>query len=671
MNRLYNEKSAYLRHSASQKIDWYPWCDEAFERAKQEDKPVFLSSGGIWCHWCHVMAKECFEEEEIVNLLNENFINIKIDRDERPDIDRRYQQAVVAMGFGGGWPLSVFLTPDKKPFFGGTYFPPEDGHGRPSFRKVLKEVSNYYKSKREEISEFTDRLIEFMKPKPLSQGEIQESLIEEGLKNILCEYDSQDGGFGRSPKFHMSGAVQFLINRYFFNRSESIGYAVKKTLESMAKGGLHDQLEGGFHRYSTDRAWIIPHFEKMADDNAWLLRNYIEAYRLFGDEYFKEVAEGIINFLKKVLSDPEGGFYASQDADVTPDDEGGYFTWSAKDFKEILTDDEYKVISMHFLNERGSMHHDESKKVLFVAMEAEDISRKIGVDIKTVKEIINFAKGKLLSARKRRQIPFIDSTFYTSLNGMAISAFLHAYRILKDPWLKDFSLKSLGRIMSINFNKNVLFHSEGVRAVLDDYIYMVEAFISAYEVTGEVSYLERADELMEICISKLWDQDDGGFFDSENTVLEIRLKSIEDIPHPSANSISIIQMLKLYHMTKKDKYYEYAEKALKIFSLKAKDIGILSGYYFCAMDAYHNMLSLTLDAIKGSELVETALSSFRPYTSMVYPVKEVSSNGSHPVNKVPSADKGSVTPCIRGVCMEPINNPVSLRDFLERKQERR
>ncbi len=651
MSRLSRAKAAYLKHSAYQKIDWYPWSEEAFKKAKQEDKPLFLSSGAVWCHWCHVMARECFENEEIVRLLNKNFINIKLDRDERPDIDRRYQQAVAAMGSGGGWPLSVFLTSDKKPFFGGTYFPPEDRQGRPGFKKVLMAVADFYSLKREEISEYTQRLIDSLKPEPMLPGEINESLVNEAVTTIISEFDPQNGGFGTSPKFPMPGAIELLINRHFFTKEESIGYAVKKTLESMAKGGFHDQLAGGFHRYSVDDAWIVPHFEKMVDDNAWLLRNYIDAYCVFGYEYFKEVAEGIINFIRVVLSDPEAGFYASQDADVTPDDEGGYFTWTDEDFRRALSDEEYMVLSLHLFHELGSMHHDESKRVLFISMDAEEIAQKLGKDIKTITEIIKRGKEKLLKERNKRETPFIDKTLYTSLNGMLISAYLRAFRVLKDNSLKDFALKSLEEIMQSRFIDNELFHTEGVKALLDDYIYLIDALITAYEVTGEVMYINQADELMELCVKNLWDKDEGGFFDTDNYVLGIRLKGIEDIPHPSATSLGIRLLLKLCFMTGKEAYNQYAEKALKVFSLKAKDMGIHSGYYFCALDAYFNMLKLTLQTSPQSELTDAVLSFFIPNTSVVY-----------------GEDKGRVVPCLKNVCHEPIDSPESLRDFLEKQK---
>lgn len=649
MNRLSVEKSPYLRHAASQKIDWYPWSEEALEVAKKEDKPIFLSTGAIWCHWCHVMAKECFENEEIVKFLNEHFINIKLDRDERPDIDRRYQLTVSAMGFGGGWPLSVFLTPDRKPFFGGTYFPPEDIFDRPGFKKVLKIVFEFYKSRKEEISQYSDKLMDAFKPQPSQHGEIKESLINEAAESILSSLDLQHGGFGTSPKFPMSGALEFLINRCFFTGNASVGYGVKKTLEAMAKGGLHDQLGGGFHRYSTDEAWIVPHFEKMADDNAWLLRNYIDAYFLFGDAYFKEVAEGIIGFIRDVLSNPGGGFYASQDADVTPDDEGGYFTWRDEDFKKALSNEEYQILSLHFLHERGSMHHDHSKKVLFIARETKEIADMLNIDIHRVQKIIVSGKGKLFKERDKRQAPFIDISLYTSLNGMLITAYLKAYRILKDKYLKEFALKSLKRIMEINVINNELFHTEGVKALLDDYIYFIDALIAAYEVTGDITYLHMADKQMELCLEKFQDSD-GGFFDTGEEVIGLRLKGIEDIPHPSANSLGIILLLKIYHMTNKNLYQEYAEKALKSFSLGAYDMGIHAGYYLCATDAYFHMLRLTVESSPESELTESALSFLIPYMSISY-----------------GEDRGRIVPCFKNTCYEPIKSADVLKDFLMNK----
>jgi uncharacterized protein YyaL (SSP411 family) len=647
MNRLSKEKAAYLKHSASQRIDWYPWCEEAFQRAQAEDKPVFLSSGAIWCHWCHVMAKECFEDDEVVKLLNEKCINIKLDRDERPDIDRIYQQALAAMGSSGGWPLSVFLTPDKKPFFGGTYFPPEDSHGRPGFKKVVRTVVDYYDSKKEEISDYVTRLMDFLKPQRALPSTLNESFIDDAVASILSEFDPQNGGFGTSPKFPMPGSIEFLMGRYFIGRDESVALTIRKTLESMAKGGFHDHLGGGFHRYSVDEAWIIPHFEKMADDNAWLLRNYSDAYCLFKDESFRDVAEGIIRFVTDMLSDPEGGYYASQDADVTPDDEGGYFTWTEDDFKGVLNSEEHRVLSLHLFHERGSMHHDRSKRVLFIATDPAEIARDLGMEIRSVREIISTGKEKLLRERLKRESPLVDRTLYTSLNGLFITAYLKAYRALRKDSLREFALKSLGRIMDMHYAGGELFHTEGVRALLDDYMEIIDAHMAAYEVTGEEKYRVVADTLMEQCIAKLWDREGGGFFDAEDEIAGVRLKGVEDIPHPSPNALGIVNLIRLYYMSDKDAYLRRAEEALASFSFRAKDMGIHAGYFFWALDSFFHMMRLGMEAAPQSSLADAALSTFNPFVSIAY-----------------GRDRGYVTPCRRGSCHEALYSAESLREFL-------
>jgi uncharacterized protein YyaL (SSP411 family) len=419
----------------------------------------------------------------------------------------------------------------------------------------------------------------------------------------------------------------------------------------MAKGGFHDQLGGGFHRYSTDEAWVIPHFEKMANDNAWLLRNYIDAYAVLGDEYFRETATGIINFVKNVLSDPEGGFYASQDADVTPDDEGGYFTWTETDLRETLTEEEFRIFSLHLFHERGSMHHDASKKVLFVAKEINDISTETGMPDERVHEIIKTAKEKLLAKRYKRQSPFIDTNLYTSLNGMMITSLIKAARILGDNNLKEFALKGLDRILELYFTGDEPFHSDGVNALLDDYVYLADALAAAYEITGSASYLEKADIFMEASIKKFWDSEDGGFFDTDGEVAGLRLKGIEDVPHPSANAAAIMLMLKLYHLTDKSRYLQYAENALKVFSLRAKNIGIHAGYYFTALDAYFNMLRLTLYKAPESDISLAALSTYSPYTSIAY-----------------SEDRGYVLPCLRSECLEPVYEAGELKVFLDNRR---
>jgi uncharacterized protein YyaL (SSP411 family) len=648
MNRLTNERSAYLRHAANQKIDWFPWSDEAFEKAKKENKPVFLSSGAIWCHWCHVMAKESFYDDEIAGILNENFVAIKLDRDERPDIDRRYQQAVAAMGFSGGWPLSVFLTDEKKAFYGGTYFPPVDMYGRTGFKTILLAVSDLYRTKKDEIHEQSDQFIALLDQQDTVPGEINAAMIGHAAQGMLSYIDKLHGGFGKAPKFPMSGAIEFLLNRYFFTREEGLGDLLKKTLNGMANGGFHDQLGGGFHRYSTDEAWTVPHFEKMTDDNAWLLRNYIDAYSIFGDSRYREIAEGILFFVNKELSHPDGGFYASMDADVTPDDEGGYFTWTDEDLKRALNEDEYKVLSVYFLHALNAVHHDPEKKVLSVMMTIEELAGKVGMDSETVKTIILQGKAKLLAERDTRTKPFIDNALYTSLNGMMISAYLKAYRVLRDETIRDLALKTLKKILETNVVDNRLYHSEGVKALLDDYIYLIDALLSAYEVTGDAAYLEKAQKYMDRCIELYRDEEKGGFFDTDEKVIGTRLKGVEDIPRPSANALAIMILVKLSLMIDDDRYRHLAESSLKLFSPPAQIIGLHAGYYFCAMDAFFHMLKLDINAQPTSPLAKEALREFYPYTVIRY-----------------GGDNNHIIPCVGNTCYDPIDNADGLKKFLQ------
>ena len=647
-NHLANERSPYLRHAANQPVDWRPWSDEAFALARQLDKPVFLSTGAVWCHWCHVMAKETFQDEGIARLMNELFVCVKLDRDERPDIDRRFQQAVAAMGNGSGWPLSVFLTPDRKAFFGGTYFPPEDRHGRRGFKAVLSSVSEFYTSRRGEVEEYAGRLLEALKPEAIHPGVLQKQTITDAVTTILTQYDPLNGGFGASPKFPMPGALEFLIHRHpLLQDGMFVELAIRKTLESMAAGGFHDQLGGGFHRYSVDEAWIIPHFEKMADDNAWLLRNYVDAYALFKDEHFKEVAQGIVRFSREVLSDPAGGFFASQDADVTPDDEGGYFTWTEDEFRAVLTAEEYAVLSLLLLDPRGAMHHDRDRTVLFVARDPAAIARELSMPPDAVQHLIARGKEKLLLARNARPAPFIDRTLYTSLNGMFITSCLRAARVLTDPWLREFSLLSLDRILREHYRGAELLHTAGIPGLLDDHVHLVEALLSAYETTGHAQYLAQARELMELTLASFQDSA-GGFFDTAQEVLGTRLKRVDDIPHPSANSTAIMQLLRLHCLTGEERYQEAADRALSQFAPAAGEIGIHAGAYYSGLDAWFHLLTLTVESDPES-LLARAARAFGSYRIIRY-----------------GEDQGRVIPCVRNLCGEPITDADALAESVSK-----
>lgn len=664
MNRLAKERSAYLRHAADQRIDWYPWCEEAFEEARKQDKPIFLSSGAIWCHWCHVMAEESFEDEEIIGLLNRDFICIKLDRDERPDIDRRLQMAVQSMTGTSGWPLSVFMTHDGKPFFGGTYFPPDDRFGRPGFKRVLRTVAEFYKDNKDRIREYSDSLhggLVKASDRTSPSKEIDNITIKKATEIMLSSFDLQNGGFGTAPKFPMPGALSFLINLSFFDRkNETLRKMLVTTLLAMAEGGIHDQIGGGFHRYSTDEAWIIPHFEKMADDNAMLLRNYIDAYSIFKIETFGDVAKGIVRFVREVLSDPEGGFYASQDADVTPDDEGGYFTWRDEELREVLDDEEYEMIKLHLWNERGTMPHDSSKRVLFVSKDIDSISDELHLEKDYVLKKITEGKERLLEYRKKRKSPFIDTNLYTSLNGMMIASFIKAYRVFADDGLKAFAIESLDRILSLRYRDGRLFHSDNVEAMLDDYVYLIDAIIAIYEITGLPSYIETAENLIKDCINGFYDSGKGGFYDTAQDVLGFRIKGIEDIPHPSPNSIAIMVLLRLFQITERNEYLDIAINTIKAFLSQADEsAGIHYGSFYDALNMYLNMLRLSIYSGMDSELTKTAISLLRPYTTIQYPARKDLSFS------IPGiSEKEYVLPCLLKRCLEPIFKRERLEELL-------
>ncbi len=453
--------------------------------------------------------------------------------------------------------------------------------------------------------------MEALRPEPMQAGELSESLIAEAEKALLAQFDMKSGGFGAAPKFPMTAALGFLIRRSLVSENPAAGQAARRMLEAMAQGGFHDQLGGGFHRYSVDESWTIPHFEKMADDNAGLLRNYIDGYAVFGDERYRETALDIIRFTREVLSDPGGGFYGSQDADVTPDDEGGYFTWTEEEFRKPLDPEEYAVLSAFLLHPEGSMHHDPAKKVLFVTRSLPELAGSLGKNVEDVKRVIESGKKKLFAARALRETPLIDKAFYTSMNGMLIASYFHAFAVLGDEDIRAFGTRSLDRILKERFVDGRLMHTEDVPAVLDDYIHLIDALVSGYEATAEKPYLAKADELMTACMEKYYDRQEGGFFDTETEVLGTRLKRMEDIPQPSANALAVLLLLKLSLMTGKDEYQKAARQTLGIFLEMAREIGAHAGAFFVSLDASFRMLKLTVEAPPESKLAARGARPFR------------------------------------------------------------
>jgi uncharacterized protein YyaL (SSP411 family) len=595
-NRLKTSASPYLRSAAHQPIDWHEWGDAAFARAKSDDKPILLDIGAVWCHWCHVIDRESYENVEIAKIINEHFVPVKVDRDERPDVDSRYQAAISAISGQGGWPLTGFLLPDGKPFFGGTYFPPEDQMGRPGFRRLLLAVADSYRNKRAELERAANSLSDAVAQAEMFTGaraDFDLGIVDAQIKSITQLFDTKNGGFGRAPKFPHASAIDLILERYQQTKEKHLLAMAETTLEKMARGGVYDQLAGGFHRYSVDERWLVPHFEKMSYDNSELLKNYLHGWQVTQNPFLRETTEGIIGWVNEVLSDQEnGGFYASQDADYSLDDDGDYFTWSLEELRAALLPDEARVMELYYdVEAHGEMHHNPAKNVLWMARDSAEIAKQLGLDEATVRLTIARAKGKMLAARLPRPTPFVDTTMYVSWNAMFVSAYFEAARILGGSLganCRSFALKTLGRMLkevwteSRGFGHRIV--GPALEGSLDDQVFSVLALLDAYETTLDPRYFTAAQKTMDLAIARYGDAEGGGFFDRPSDAapmggLDVRRKPFQDSPTPSANSVAAIALVRMHAFTGDDRYHAFAKKTLEAFAGIAPQYGLFAATY--------------------------------------------------------------------------------------------
>ncbi len=603
-NALKDSVSSYLRSAAHQPVRWHPWSEEAFARAQEENKPILLDIGAVWCHWCHVMDRESYENEEVAGIINENFVAMKVDRDERPDVDARYQAAVSAISGQGGWPLTAFLTPEGKPFFGGTYFPPDDNFGRPGFKRILLSVAQAFREKKPEIESSAQQLttaIARAEMHPDARREFSVAVVDAIVNSMVQNFDLGHGGFSRAPKFPHPIAIDLLLERYQATGEKALLTIATTTLENMARGGVYDQLGGGFHRYSVDERWIVPHFEKMSYDNSELLKNYLHAYQVTGQPLFRETAESIIAWVQEVLSDADGGFYASQDADYSPEDDGDYFTWTQSEVRAALDGEEARAIELYYgVEPQGEMHHDPAKNVLYIASSLDEVASRIGKSADETQQLLDQARRKLRRARSERPTPQVDKTIYIGWNGMFISAFLEAHRVLGRTDCRDFALKTLDRLLRNAYRPGVGFAHrlprpvpDGTRprpldnwldGVLDDQIFMALALLGAFEATGEARYFRLAEEATGVTIEKFWDEEGGGFFDRPRDApplagMAVNRKPFQDSPTPAANPLAAILLDWLSSYTMNQEYHQKAERTLEVFGGLAETYGLFAASY--------------------------------------------------------------------------------------------
>lgn len=595
-NRLANSASPYLRSAAHQPVDWHEWGDAAFDRARAENKPILLDIGAVWCHWCHVIDRESYENPEISAIINRFFVAVKVDRDERPDVDARYQAAVSAVSGQGGWPLTAFLTPDGKPFFGGTYFPPEDAMGRPGFRRILMSMAQAYETKRDDVERAAvsiEQAVQSAEGAMAIPGKLSRDFVPAMTGAIVARFDSRNGGFGQAPKFPHSSAIDFLLERYQATGEIKLLAVAQTTLEKMARGGVYDQIGGGFHRYSVDERWVVPHFEKMAYDNSGLLRNYLHGWQVTGNPLFREVAEGIISWTLDVLVDREkGGFFSSQDADISLDDDGDYFTWTLAELRAALPAADAAVMEIYYdVGETGEMHHDPARNVLWIAATPAEIAKRLGRAEAEIAETIGRAKATMLAARKMRTAPAIDRTAYTGWNGLYISAFLEAGRVLGHADCREFALKTLNRILVEGWDEqDGALHRIGgppLAGVLDDQVFLAAALLDAWEDTLDARYFRAARRAMEIVLQKFADAG-GGFFDRASDApplggLNVRHKPTQDSPVPSANAMATIVLTRLQDWTGENHYGEAARRTLEAFAGIGPEYGLFAATLGLAM----------------------------------------------------------------------------------------
>jgi uncharacterized protein YyaL (SSP411 family) len=689
-NRLKDSASPYLRSAAHQPIDWHEWGPEAFARAREENKPILLDIGAVWCHWCHVIDRESYENPEIAAMINKSYVAVKVDRDERPDVDARYQSAISAISGQGGWPLTAFLTPDGKPFFGGTYFPPDDAMGRPGFKRILRGVAESFQTRRAEIDTSAQALEEAVAKAEVfktARGTFDAGVVDSVIESALSMFDDKHGGFGQSPKFPHASAVDLLLERYQSTGAKSLLHVAERTLTGMAEGGVYDQLAGGFHRYSVDERWCVPHFEKMTYDNSELLKNFLHGFQVTGKPVFRETAEGIIFWVNEVLSDQQrGGFYGSQDADQTLDDDGDYFTWTPAEVRAVLTPEEARVAAMYYdVNARGEMHHNPEKNVLWVASDMETIAGELKISEADARLLLARAKSKLLEARRqRRPVPAIDTTIYVAWNAMFVSAYLEAARVLGREDCRAFALKALDRILAESWdNEKGFLHRVGgprLEGSLDDQIFTVAALLDAYEATLDRRYFEIAERALRLAVERYADPEGGGFFDRAKDAapmggMEIRRKPLQDSPTPGANSVAVIVLDRMYGLTGEKMYRDFAEKTLEAFVGLVPQYGLFAATYGLAalLHARHTLQVVVLGADgdpQAAALEKAANEIYRFGKSVLRVTPEKLAGGAALApalrETLPHLDaaKAQALVCVETTCHPPVTDAGKLKALL-------
>uniref|UniRef100_A0AAX7SVP6 Spermatogenesis-associated protein 20-like TRX domain-containing protein n=1 Tax=Astatotilapia calliptera TaxID=8154 RepID=A0AAX7SVP6_ASTCA len=722
-NRLAKERSPYLLQHAHNPVDWYPWGKDAFDKAKNEDKPIFLSVGYSTCHWCHVMERESFEDEEIGKILSENFICIKLDREERPDVDKVYMTFVQATSGGGGWPMSVWLTPELRPFIGGTYFPPRDRGGRPGFKTVLTRIIDQWQNNRPALESSGERIIEALKKGTTITANAGQSpplapdVANRCFQQLAHSYEEEYGGFRDAPKFPSPVNLMFLMSYWTVNRSTSEGVEALQmalhTLRMMALGGIHDHIAQGFHRYSTDSSWHVPHFEKMLYDQAQLAVAYITASQVSGEQFFAEVAKDVLLYVSRDLSDKSGGFYSAEDADSVPASggpekrEGAFCVWTASEVRELLPDvvegtagnATLADIFMHHygVKEQGNVAPEQDphgelqgQNVLIVRYSVELTAARFGITVEKVNELLASARAKMAVVRKSRPRPHLDTKMLASWNGLMLSAYARVGAVLGDKDLVERAVKAGGFLKEHLWDAKqqtilrscyrgdqmeVQQISPSISGFLDDYAFIICGLLDLYEATLQTEWLQWAEELQLRQDVLFWDDQGGGYFCSDptdSTVL-LQLKEDQDGAEPSANSVSAFNLLRLSHYTGRQEWLQKSQQLLTAFSDRLTTVPIALPEMVRALMAQHYTLKQIVicgqrDAPDTTSLLAAVKSLFLPYKVLMLADGDTESFLCQrlPVLSSMSQLRGVATAyvCQDFTCSLPVTDPQELRRLL-------
>ena len=681
-NRLARETSPYLLQHQHNPVQWYPWGADALRKAREENKPIFLSVGYSACHWCHVMEHESFENEEIAEILNEHFVSIKVDREERPDIDGIYMEAVQMMTGQGGWPMSVFLLPDSRPFFGGTYFPPDDKWGRPGFRNVLLKLAEIYRTRKGDLQGNAENItvnLRQMGAIESATDALKAEWMERAAQELKERFDASWGGFGRAPKFPPSMALMLLLRSWRRSQDQELMKMVEGTLQRMALGGMYDQLGGGFHRYSVDDYWLIPHFEKMLYDNALLARVYVEAFQATGSAFYRSVASDTLDYVLREMTSPGGGFYSAQDAD-SEGEEGKYFVWRPEQIREILGKDAADVFCRFYgVTEKGNFEGKTS--ALFIQKPPRVFAEEEGIGEEELLDILQRARAKLFDAREQRIKPGLDDKILTSWNGLMIGSMALAGRVLDRAAYVEEAKKAADFILDNMRDERGLLrsHRQGVskfNAYLDDYAFLIAGLVDLYEASFDPRWICVASALAREMIARYWDEEGGAFFFTahDHEKLIVRRKMTQDGAIPSGNSMAALGLLKLARLSGEAEFAECGEGVLRSF-----------GEYLGRAPAAFHMMLVALDfcldtpmevAIVGERGAEDTRAALRAVGSSFVPntVLALKSESSAPEadaavpllqGKSMVDGRAAVYVCENFSCKEPLTDMSALKKAIQ------